>query len=174
MTCMSYRLPTIFMNLIRTGFRFLRLTLACSSVVSMTRSVIWCITFVAAFSLARESALYAQDSTSGSQDTSYGGALRPRRETYIIEPFPSPALASQQINIAYYNHNPEETSLRIVDILDRTVIDLQPRQFIENGVHSHTIEPGKLAGGAYFIRLTTYTSTGSQKQVQDLRFIVIR
>ena len=124
-----------------------------------------------------EWAIYSQNS--GGDDSTTVGPLRPRRETYIIEPFPSPSMRGQPINVAYYNHNPEETSLRIVDVNDKTVIELQPRQFVENGVHSYVLNPrrltngGRLTSGVYFIRLTTYTSTGSQKQVQDSRFIVV-
>lgn len=124
-----------------------------------------------------EGAIYAQNS--GGDDSTTIASLRPRRETYIIEPFPSPSMRGQPINIAYYNHNPEETSLRIVDVNDKTVIELQPRQFVENGIHSYVLNPrrlpngSKLTSGAYFIRLTTYTSTGSKKQVQDSRFIVV-
>jgi len=115
-------------------------------------------------------ATYAQDS--GGQDSVAGGPERPRRDTYIIETFPSPALRTQKINIAYYNHNPEETMLRIVDINDKTVEELQPRKFVENGLHKF-IPTKKLTSGVYFVRLTTFTATGSEKQVQDSRFIVI-
>jgi hypothetical protein len=114
---------------------------------------------------------FAQNS--GGQDTSFGGPLRPRRETYIVETYPSPARANQTINITYYNHNPEETSLRIVDINDKVVIELQPRQFVTNGLHYSTVPSRKLPSGTYFVRLTSYTSTGSKKQVQDSRFIVV-
>ena len=134
----------------------------------MNRTVASCILFFLVFCLSE-----GASAQNGSQDTSFGGGIRPRRETYIIEPYPSPAATTKPINIAYYNHNSEETALRIVDVLDRTVIDLQPRQFVENGTHKFTISPRSLASGTYFIRLTTYTSTGSQKQVQDLRFIVV-
>lgn len=118
-----------------------------------------------------EASSFAQDA--GGQDTCCGGLLRPRRETYIIETYPSPALAGRTVNIAYYNHNPEETSLSIVDINDKAVMDLQPRQFVPNGIHRFPVESRRLTSGTYFIRLTTYTSTGSKKQVQDSRFIVV-
>lgn len=114
----------------------------------------------------------ARAQASGGQDSVAGGIERPRRETYIIETFPSPALRTQKINIAYYNHNPEETMLRIVDITDKTVEVLQPRQFVENGLHKFTPSK-KLPSGVYFVRLTVFTATGSEKQVQDSRFIVV-
>jgi len=118
-----------------------------------------------------DGSIYAQNS--GGQDSIAGGTGRPRRDTYIIETYPSPALPNRSINIAYYNHNPEETSLRIVDINDKTIVELQPRQFVPNGIHRYTVRSRQLTSGTYFIRLTTYTSTGSKKQVQDSRFIVV-
>lgn len=128
------------------------------------------ISFVLVVCLTEKGA-YAQNS--GGQDTLGGGIERPRRETYIIETYPSPAYPSQSVNIAYYNHNPEETSLCIVDVNDKTVVELQPRQFVQNGIHRYTIKSRTLTSGTYFIRLTTYTSTGSKKEVQDSRFIVV-
>jgi hypothetical protein len=99
-------------------------------------------------------------------------APRPRRETFIIETYPSPAMRGQKINIAYYNHNPEETKLRIVDFADKTIEELQPRQFMPNGLHRFTPKK-KLPSGVYFVRLTTYTTTGEEKEVLDSRFIVV-
>jgi hypothetical protein len=136
----------------------------------MTRLVYLWILIVLGLCLS-DSTIYAQNS--GGQDSIAGGTGRPRRDTYIIETYPSPALPNQNINIAYYNHNPEETSLRIVDINDKTVIELQPRQFITNGIHRFTVRNRQLASGTYFIRLTSFTSTGSKKLVQDSRFIVV-
>lgn len=110
----------------------------------------------------------------GSQDSVLGGQVRPRRETYIIESYPSPVKVGQVVNISYYNHNPQETALYIVDITDKVIRELQPRALTPNGVHKFELPITGLATGAYFVRLKTYTSTGSLEQTQDSRFLVIR
>ncbi|MBS1904564.1 MAG: hypothetical protein JSS75_12725 [Bacteroidetes bacterium] len=111
--------------------------------------------------------------TSGTQDSVLGGPLRPRRDTYIIVPFPSPARQGVTMTIQYYNHNAERTSLRIVDINDRTVVELQPDETAPNGIHSFPFNTATVATGTYFIRLTRYGVDGSQVEVQDERFIII-
>ncbi len=111
--------------------------------------------------------------TSGRQDSVLGDPLRPRRDTYLIEPFPSPALRGQVVQIQYYNHNEEETSLYIVDINDRVVSELQPRKIVPNGIHSFPFQTNLVSTGAYHIRLKRYTSSGSELETQDLRFIVV-
>ncbi|HYM19433.1 MAG TPA: hypothetical protein VEW28_00340 [Candidatus Kapabacteria bacterium] len=111
--------------------------------------------------------------TSGSQDSVLGGPLRPRRDTYIIVPFPSPARHGQVMTIQYYNHNPEQTSLRVVDELDREVVVLQQQQLMTNGLHSFDFNTALFATGAYFIRLTRYTADGSKLEVLDSRFLVV-
>ena len=115
----------------------------------------------------------AQDS--GGQDSTglASPPLRARRDTYIIVPFPSPARHGQTMQIHFYNHNPQEVSLRIVDMLDRTVKELQAPATLMNGIHSYDFNTGLVSNGTYFIRLTTYTSTGSLELVQDMRFIVL-
>lgn len=110
----------------------------------------------------------------GSQDSVLGGQVRPRRETYIIESYPSPVKVGQVVNISYYNHNPQETALYIVDVTDKVIRELQPRALTPNGVHKFELPVTGLATGAYFVRLKTYTSTGSLEQTQDSRFLVIR
>lgn len=115
----------------------------------------------------------AQDS--GGQDSTglSSPALRPRRDTYIIEPFPSPARRGQTVKIQFYNHFPGQViSLRIVDINDKTVKEW-PSATYTYGVHSHDFPTGLVATGTYHIRLTTYTSTGSENLTQDSRFIVL-
>jgi hypothetical protein len=111
----------------------------------------------------------------GGQDSTGTGIpdLRPRRDSYIIVPYPSPARHGQTVKIQIYNHIDEEISLRIVDLNDKTVKELQPQQTLPNGIHSYDFETGAVATGTYFIRLTTYSSTGSQNVVQDARFIVL-
>jgi hypothetical protein len=115
--------------------------------------------------------LHAQPS-SGTQDSVLGGGLRPRRDTYIIVPFPSPARRGVTMTIQYYNHNPERTSLRIVDINDRTITELQQDELTPNGIHSFDFHTNLVATGTYFIRLTRYASDGTRLEVQDQRFIV--
>lgn len=112
----------------------------------------------------------AQD---GSQDTSSGGQLRPRRDTYIIESFPSPARHGEVVNIGYYNHNPMETSLMVVDVNDKVVKVLQTRQLTASGVHKFQMPTNTIATGSYFVRLRTFTQTGSEEKVQDSRFLVV-
>jgi hypothetical protein len=117
--------------------------------------------------------VYAQDS--GGQDSTGlpGIGLRARRDTYIIETFPSPARRGQTIAIQFYNHNPQQLSLRIVDINDKTIKILQPQAMLANGIHSYQFPTNLVATGTYHIRLTTYSSTGAQSLVQDSRFIVL-
>ena len=111
----------------------------------------------------------------GGQDSTGTGipALRPRRDTYIIVPYPSPARHGQTMKIQFYNHVAQEVSLRIVDLNDKTVVVLQPQKTLPNGIHSYDFPTNSAATGTYFIRLTTYSSTGSQNLVQDSRFIVL-
>ena len=116
--------------------------------------------------------LHAQP-TSGTQDSVLGGSLRPRRDTYIIVPYPNPALHGVVVSIQYYNHNPEQTSLRIVDALDREVQVLQPQQLMTNGLHSYDLNTGLISTGTYFIRLTRYTADGSNLEVLNERFVVV-
>lgn len=111
------------------------------------------------------SAQTLQDSTA---DT-----LRPRRDVYIIESFPSPARLGQIVNISYYNHNKQETSLIIVDINDKLIAELQPRQSTDPGVHKFEFKTSKVATGSYYLRLKTYTSTGSLDNTQSSRFVVL-
>jgi len=110
----------------------------------------------------------------GPIDSLAGGTVRPRRDTYIIEAFPSPAVSGQSVTIQYYNHVPMETELRVVDLLDRMVtsIELQPRALTPNGLHSFRLSTSGLSAGLYFIRLTTFALDGSVELVQDSRFVV--
>ena len=114
----------------------------------------------------------------GSIDSLTGGIPRPRRGAYIIDAYPSPASLGETIVIQYYNHNAAVTMLRVVDFLDRSVstdpFPLQSQQLVPNGLHRFTLSTSTLAAGVYFIRLTTYTSTGDIDQVQDSRFMIVR
>lgn len=108
----------------------------------------------------------------GSTDTT-GGALRPRRDVYIIESYPSPVRDGKDVNISYYNHNPMETEFIIVDINDKLIEVVQPRKFVENKVHTFTFNSRKVATGSYYLRLKIYTSTGSLDKTQSSRFVVL-
>ena len=118
--------------------------------------------------------VHAQDS--GGQDSTglASPALRPRRDTYIIETFPSPALHGQTIKIRFYNHFPGQViSLNVIDINGRVVKELQPQAAMPAGIHSYDFPTGLYASASYHIRLTTYTSTGSENATQESRFIVL-
>jgi len=123
---------------------------------------------------------YAQTDSSGIpqqglQDSVVGGPLRPRRGTYIVEVFPSPAPAGSSITFQYYNHTPQEIAVRIVDILERPVWILQERTFMPNGLHKFSpFASNKLSSGLYFVRLITYTPTGDIDQTEDTPFIIAR
>jgi len=118
--------------------------------------------------LARSQASGGQDSTGSDVP-----ALRPRRDTYIIEPFPSPARLGQTVKIQVYNHFTQQISVRIVDVLGRTVKILQDPETLPNGIHSYDFPTSLVSTGTYYIRLGTFSSTGTENLVQDLRFIVI-
>jgi hypothetical protein len=65
--------------------------------------------------------------------------------------------------------------LRVVDLLDRTVAsgNLQTAALTAGGLHTFALTTRGLATGTYFIRLTTYTSSGALEQVQDARFVIV-
>ncbi len=116
----------------------------------------------------------AQDS--GSQDSTglANPALRSRRDTYIIETFPSPARRGQTIKIQFYNHFPGQViSLNVIDINGRVVKELQPQAAMPAGIHSYDFPTIFFASASYHIRLTTYTSTGAENATQESRFIVL-
>jgi hypothetical protein len=117
----------------------------------------------------------AQASTQTSQDSICGGTVRPRRDSYLIQAFPSPAKSGETVLVQYYNHNPEEISIRVVDVLDRLVtpVETQPRTFTANGLHSFGLSTRGLASGMYFIRLTSYTSAGAVNQIDESRFLIL-
>jgi hypothetical protein len=116
----------------------------------------------------------AQDS--GGQDSTglASPALRPRRDTYIIETYPSPARHGQTIKIQFYNHFPGQViSLNVIDILGRVIKELQPQAAMPAGIHSYDFNTSLYSSASYHIRLTTFTSTGAEDAVQDSRFIVV-
>jgi hypothetical protein len=129
------------------------------------------IIFVIGISLGASSA-WAQGS-GGQDSTGVENPQRPRRDTYIIEPFPSPAFRGQIVKIQFYNHNPQQVRLLIVDINDKIITELQPPATLANGIHSYDFKTVAVATGTYHIRLITYTPTGAEDIIQDSRFIVL-
>lgn len=117
----------------------------------------------------------ASAQTPGGQDSTGTGvpALRPRRDTYIIVPFPSPATHGQTMKIQIYNHDAQELSVQIVDLNGNTIAMLQPQQMLPNGIHSYDFPTASVSTGTYYIKLVTYSSTGSQNLIQNSRFIVL-
>ena len=129
--------------------------------------------FLALFvSVAASSSALAQ-SGAGSQDSSVSGPLRPRWGTYLIETFPSPAKAGQQVTIQYYNHNDEVLMCQIFDATDRLILDVQPKQMTKAGLHTFVIAADKLSTGMYFIRLTSFTASNNEDVVDNSRFLIV-
>ena len=111
-------------------------------------------------------------SGAGSQDSSVSGTLRPRYGSYLIETYPSPARAGQQITIQYYNHNDEVLMCKVFDAVNRLIFEVQPKQLTLAGLHSFVIPANKLSSGMYFIRLTTFTASDNEDVVDNSRFLV--
>jgi hypothetical protein len=123
------------------------------------------------------SAAFAQ--SDGSQDSAVSGQLRPRWGSYLIETFPSPAKASDNITVQFYNHKDETLSCKVYDSDDRLVFELQPKQLTPQGLHKFVIGAGALAkpmppSGTYFIRLTTFTDSGAEDVVDNSRFVIVK
>ena len=133
---------------------------------------IYYLLFLVGIILISESA-WAQDS--GSQDSTglASPALRPRRDTYIIVPYPSPAMHGVTMNIQVYNHNPQQLSVRIEDVTGKLIQELQPPEMKDRGIHSYPFQTSRVSAGTYHIRLITYTSGGAQDMIQDSQFIVV-
>jgi hypothetical protein len=112
--------------------------------------------------------------SNGSQDSAVSGKLRPRWGSYLIETYPSPAKASDNITVQFYNHRDETLTCRIFDSDDRIVMELQPKQFTSHGLHSFPIAGYRLPSGSYFIRLTTFTESGAENVVDNSRFIILK
>lgn len=124
--------------------------------------------FMAVFS----SAALAQ--SNGSQDSAVSGKLRPRWGSYLIETFPSPAKASDQVTVQFYNHQDETLTCRVFDSDDRLVAELQPKQLTTHGLHQFPIRAFTLPTGSYFIRLTTFTESGAENIVDNSRFVILK
>jgi len=113
-------------------------------------------------------------SGAGSQDSSVTGVVRPRWGSYLIETFPSPAKASDDITVQFYNHNDETLTCRVFDVTCREMLVLQPKQLTVAGLHTFTIPGHRLSTGIYFIRLTTYTASGAEDIVDNSQFAVVK
>jgi hypothetical protein len=121
--------------------------------------------------------LYAQDhwaADSTRDTTGAAGELRPRRDTYLIETYPSPARLGQNVIIQFYNHNPTELAVEVLDLLNKVVFVVQPRTLMANGLHRVEMPATRLASGAYFIRLRTYTGSGKLAEEEVTRFVIVR
>jgi hypothetical protein len=111
--------------------------------------------------------------SNGSQDSAASGNSRPRWGSYMIQTFPSPAKATDNVTIQFYNHRDETLKCRIYDSDDRPMIELQPKQFTPHGLHTFHIPASSLATGSYFIRLTTYTASDAENIVDNTRFVIL-
>ena len=126
------------------------------------------------------SSVHAQ--TGGSQDSAVSGKLRPRWGSYLIETYPSPAKASNNITVQFYNHKDETLTCRIYDSDDRLVLEVQPKQFTAHGLHKFVISANQFVpqshplppSGTYFIRLTTFTEAGAEDVVDVSRFVILK
>ncbi|MDP4198728.1 MAG: T9SS type A sorting domain-containing protein [Bacteroidota bacterium] len=109
----------------------------------------------------------------GSQDSATSGTLRPRWGSYLIQTFPSPAKVGDQITVQFYNHQNETLTCRVFDIANRFMVELQPKQLTQHGLHTFTIPANRLSSGTYFIRLTTFTESGAEDVVDNSRFLIV-
>jgi hypothetical protein len=116
----------------------------------------------------------AQDSIVLSDSTGHGGELRPRRGTYIVETYPSPARTGQSIVIQYYNHNDQDLAVDIMDMNGRVVYVVQSRQLMPNGLHRLDLPSNSLASGVYHLRLRTFTPAGKADELELYRFMIVR
>ena len=128
--------------------------------------------------LAFQASALAQ-SGAGSQDSSASGHLRPRWGSYLIDPFPSPAKAGDAVTIQFYNHNDETLSCTVFDVNCRSMIVepamvLQPKALVTAGLHTFTINASALSTGTYFVRLTTFTASGAENIIDNIRFVVFK
>jgi hypothetical protein len=112
-------------------------------------------------------------SGAGSQDSSVSGTPRPRWGSYLIQTFPSPANASSQVTIQFYNHNDEVLMCQLFDAADRLIRDIQPKQMTAAGLHSFVIPASHLSSGMYFVRLTTFTASNNEDVVDNTRFLIV-
>jgi len=114
----------------------------------------------------------SQDSTA--LDSSISGKLRPRWGTYIASVYPTPAKFGAKITVQFYNHNPETIACRVFDLACRLIMEIQPKQSTEAGLHTIEIPRFALSSGTYFLRLTTFTASGAANIVDNARFVVIK
>jgi hypothetical protein len=106
-------------------------------------------------------------------DTSCVSPLRPRYGSYLLQPYPSPSSAQSPVTIQFYNHNPEILSVKIYDLTNRLMLVVHDKQQTDAGLHTYTLKPTHFASGTYFIRLTTYTPSGAENTVDNIRFVIV-
>src|SRR5206468_2449688 len=70
------------------------------------------------------------------QDSVCGGFIRPRRESFLIQAFPNPVQRGGNVNIYFYNHQEDEISVELLDLLDRPIKILQARKKTSNALHN--------------------------------------
>jgi hypothetical protein len=106
-------------------------------------------------------------------DTSCVSPLRPRYGTYLIQTFPNPSSSRSPVTIQFYNHNPEIIAVKIFDLRNSLIMVLHEKQQTDRGLHTYTIQPGRIASGTYYIRLTTYTASGAELTTDNARFVIV-
>ena len=110
----------------------------------------------------------------GGQDSSQAGTLRPRRGTYEIQSYPSPAKSGEQITVQFFCINEDVVSFEVFDMLCKPVLTLQDKQTTSAGLHTFLIAANLLSTGTYFARLTSYTPSGAENTVEDTRIVITK
>ncbi len=119
-------------------------------------------------------ATVAEAQSGGGQDSSQAGILRPRRGTYQVQAYPSPAKSGETITISFFCINPDVVSFVIYDMLNKVVMTLQEKGDAPSGLSTFQIPANKLMTGSYVARLTNYTPSGAENTVEDERFVVVK
>ena len=93
--------------------------------------------------------------------------------SYIVGIFPSPAPENVPITVQTYNRVTEVLSVSVYDNAGHDILDLIPKQSVQGGLQTLTIQPGQLVSGAYHVQLTTYTASDVVDVVDEARFIIV-
>lgn len=128
----------------------------------------WAIITIAAVVWSPQSA-----QAQAANDTSCVSPLRPQYGTYLIQTYPNPSSSRSPVTIQFYNHNPEILSVKIYDLRNSLILVLHEKQQTDRGLHTYTIQPGRMASGTYYIRLTTYTASGAELSRDNARFVIV-